>query len=70
LWLQVNLTANRSGVADGRRHQLWFDTPRSFGLKASAAIEGLGLRGVGLWLPELAATAEQAAEMWRAIPEG
>jgi spore germination protein YaaH len=55
-------------VADGRRHQLWFDTPRSFGLKASMAIDTLKFRGIGLWLPELAATATQAAEMWRAIP--
>lgn len=64
----VNLTKNHSGVADGRRHQLWFDTPRSFGLKASMAIDTLKFRGIGLWLPELAATATQAAEMWRAIP--
>jgi hypothetical protein len=64
----VNLTKNHSGVADGRRHQLWFDTPRSFGLKASMSINKLGFRGIGLWLPELAATATQAAEMWRVIP--
>lgn len=64
----VNLTKNHSGAVDGQRHQLWFDTPRSFGLKASKAIKELGLHGVGIWLPELAATAAQAAEMWGAIP--
>ena len=65
-----NTTKNHSGVADGHRHQLWFDDNRSFGLKASMAIETLGLRGIGIWLPELAATAEQAEQMWGAVPLG
>lgn len=63
----VNVTPNQSGVSDGRRHQLWYDDARSFGIKARMA-KVLGLHGIGIWLPELVASETQAADMWRAVP--
>ena len=54
---------------DGHRHQLWFDDARSFGLKCDEA-KKLGYHGIGIWVPEMAETAEQAKEMWAAIPWG
>jgi hypothetical protein len=63
----INTTKNHSAVADGHRHQLWFDNPRSFGLKVSLA-KDLGFHGIGIWLPELVSSAAEAQEMWAAIP--
>ena len=52
---------------NGRRHQLWYEDPRSFGTKAAAA-RALSVRGIGIWLPELVGDAAEAAAMWAVLP--
>ena len=60
----VNSTPGTAGNTS--RHQLWFDDPRSFGLKV-AKVHALGLRGIGMWLPEVATSPTDAAAMWAAV---
>ena len=53
--------------SDSKLHELWYEDSRSFGRKCAEA-KRLGARGIGIWLPENAATVQQAAEMWSVIP--
>ena len=53
--------------SDAKLHELWHETPKSFGKKC-AEVKRVGGRGIGIWLPENANTPTEVAEMWGVIP--